>query len=105
MLSLAAVFAIFAGWYYLFPKVTGYMYSETLGRLHFWLTFIGVIVLLSPRYFLELTGMPRRIVDYPDSVAYWNWWASLGSYITAAGTLVFVAGVLHAFFVRRGRHG
>ena len=101
VMSLGAVFAIFAGWYYWFPKMTGYMYNEALGKLHFWLTFIGANVLFFPQHFLGLAGMPRRYADYPDAFAYWNWWSSVGSYITAAGTLVFFLGMLHAYFVAR----
>jgi len=101
VMSLGAIFAIFAGWYYWFPKMTGYMYNEGLAKLHFWLTFIGANVLFFPQHFLGLAGMPRRIADYPDGFAFWNWWSSLGAYITAAGTLVFLVGVLEAYFVRR----
>jgi len=103
VLSLGAVFAIFAGWYYWFPKMTGYMYNEALGKLHFWLTFIGANVLFFPQHFLGLSGMPRRIADYPDGFAYWNWWSSLGSYITAAATLLFLAGMFYAYFIARVR--
>ena len=99
VLSLGAVFAIFGGWYYWFPKMSGYMYNEAIGKLHFWLTFIGANVLFFPQHFLGLAGMPRRYVDYPDAFAYWNWWSSVGSYITAAGTLVFVFSMLYAYFV------
>jgi cytochrome c oxidase subunit I len=105
VLSLGAVFTIFAGWYYWFPKMTGYMYSEALGKLHFWLTFIGANVLFFPQHFLGLAGMPRRYVDYPEAFAYWNWWSSVGSYITAAGTIVFVLGMLYAYFGARQRVG
>ncbi|HWB44691.1 MAG TPA: cytochrome c oxidase subunit I [Hyphomicrobiaceae bacterium] len=101
VLSLGAVFAIFAGWYYWFPKMSGYMYNEALGKLHFWLTFIGANVLFFPQHFLGLSGMPRRYADYPDAFAYWNWWSSVGSYITATGAIVFVIGTLHAFAARR----
>src|SRR6266540_634278 len=101
VLSLGAVFTKFAGWYYWFPKMTGYMYNEALGKLHFWLTFIGANVLFFPQHFLGLAGMPRRYVDYPDAFAYWNWWSSVGSYITATGTLVFIFGMLYAYFVTR----
>jgi len=103
VLSLGAVFAIFAGWYYWFPKMSGYMYNEAMGKLHFWLTFIGANVLFFPQHFLGLAGMPRRYADYPDAFAYWNWWSSVGSYITAAGTLVFVTSMLYAYFFARQR--
>jgi cytochrome c oxidase subunit I len=104
ILSLGAVFAIFAAWYYWFPKVTGWPYNETLAKVHFWLTFIGANVLFFPQHLLGFAGMPRRYVDYPDAFAYWNWWSSLGSYLAAAGMLVFAVGMLHACLIARGRH-
>ncbi|NWG25747.1 MAG: cytochrome c oxidase subunit I [Pseudorhodoplanes sp.] len=97
VLSLGAVFAIFAGWYYWFPKITGYMYSEFWGKLHFWLTFAGVNIIFFPQHFLGLAGMPRRIADYPDAYAGWNYVSSIGSYISAAGVVVFLIGMALAF--------
>ena len=72
VLSLGAVFAIFAGFYYWFPKMSGKMYNELLGKLHFFLMFIGVNVIFFPMHFLGLDGMPRRIPDYTPAFAYWN---------------------------------
>ena len=97
VLSLGAVFTIFAGWYYWFPKISGYMYNETIGKLHFWLTFVGVNVVFFPQHFLGLAGMPRRIADYPDAFAGWNMVSSIGSFISGAGVLVFFYGVALAF--------
>src|SRR6059058_2030506 len=97
VLSLGAVFTIFAGWYYWFPKITGYMYNETLGKLHFWTMFVGVNLTFFPMHFLGLAGMPRRYVDYPDAYAGWNYVASVGSYISYASTLFFIFIVFHTF--------
>ncbi|MGB8316105.1 MAG: cytochrome c oxidase subunit I [Aestuariivirga sp.] len=97
VLSLGAVFAIFAAWYYWFPKITGYMYNETIGKVHFWVTFIGVNVLFFPQHFLGLAGMPRRYIDYPEVFAGWNKVSSYGSYISAFGVLIFLYGVFSAY--------
>jgi cytochrome c oxidase subunit 1 len=102
VLSLGAVFTIFAGWYYWFPKMSGYMYNETLGKIHFWLTFVGVNLTFFPQHFLGLAGMPRRIADYPDAYAGWNFVSSIGSYISAVGVLVFFFGMALAF-IRKER--
>ena len=101
VLSLGAVFAIFAAWYYWFPKMTGYMYSEFLGKLHFWVMFIGVNLIFFPQHFLGLAGMPRRYIDYPDAFAGWNAVSSYGSYISAVAVLIFLYGVFEAFAKKR----
>ena len=102
VLSLGAVFAIFGGWYYWFPKMFGYNYSETIGKLHFWLTFIGVNLVFFPQHFLGLAGMPRRYIDYPEAFAGWNWISSIGAYISLAGLVVFLYG-FYAALARRER--
>ncbi len=101
VLSLGAVFTIFAGWYYWFPKMTGYMYNETLAKTHFWVTFIGVNLIFFPQHFLGLAGMPRRYPDYPDAFAGWNFVSSIGSYISAIGLLIFFYTMWDAFSKKR----
>jgi len=96
-MSLGAVFAIFTGFYYWFGKMTGRIYSPTLARVHFWMTFIGVNLVFFPQHFLGLAGMPRRYVDYPDAYEFWNRVSSIGSYIAAAGVVVFLYLVWQAF--------
>ncbi len=105
VLSLGSAFAIFAGFYYWFPKITGYLYSERLGSLHFWLMFIGVNVVFFPQHFLGLSGMPRRYVDYPDAYGLWNLVSSIGAYISTAGFLVFLVMIAEAFARRRRASG
>jgi cytochrome c oxidase subunit 1 len=89
VLSMGAVFAIFAGWYYWIAKMTGLQYPEVLGQIHFWLFFTGVNITFFPMHFLGLAGMPRRIPDYPDAFAGWNAVASFGSYISAISVVLF----------------
>jgi len=90
VLSLGAVFAIFAAWYYWYPKMFGIMYNEKLANAHFWITFVGVNVIFFPQHFLGLSGMPRRYIDYPDAFALWNRVSSIGYYITFAGLVLFL---------------
>src|ERR1700742_1527682 len=103
VMGVAAVFAIFAGWYYWFPKMSGYMYNETIGKLHFWVTFLGVNLVFFPQHFLGLAGMPRRYVDYPEAFAHWHFISSIGSYISGFAVLVFLFGVFQAFLIRKER--
>lgn len=96
VLSMGAVFALFAGFYYWFPVMTGKNYSEYCGQLHFWLTFIGVNVTFFPMHFLGLAGMPRRIPDYPDAYLFWNSVSTFGSYLTAVSLLIFIWVIIDA---------
>jgi heme/copper-type cytochrome/quinol oxidase subunit 1 len=89
VLSMGAVFAIFAGFYYWFAKMTGIEYPEILGQIHFWIFFVGVNLTFFPMHFLGLAGMPRRIPDYPDAFMGWNLIASYGSYLSAISTVFF----------------
>src|SRR6476661_2035958 len=101
VLSLGAVFGLFAGFYHWIGKMSGRQYNETFGQIHFWTTFIGVNLTFFPMHFLGLAGMPRRISDYPDAFAGWNMVASIGSFISYASTLFFVFIVLHTLLAGR----
>jgi len=90
VLSMGAVFGIFAGWYYWIGKMTGLQYPEILGQIHFWLFFAGVNITFFPMHFLGLAGMPRRIPDYPDAYSGWNAIASFGSYISTISVILFL---------------
>jgi cytochrome c oxidase subunit I len=103
VLSLGAVFAIFGGWYYWFPKMTGYIIPDWMGRWHFWISFVGANVLFFPQHFLGLAGMPRRYVDYPDAYAGWNAVSSIGAYIFFAGIIFFLYACYYAIYVRKER--
>jgi cytochrome c oxidase subunit I len=90
VLSLGAVFGIFAGFYYWIGKMSGRQYPEALGKIHFWMVFVGVNLTFFPMHFLGLAGMPRRYVDYPDAFAGWNMVSSIGAYISAASMILFL---------------
>jgi cytochrome c oxidase subunit 1 len=89
VLSLGAVFSLFAGWYYWFGKMWGKSYNELLGKLHFWAFFIGVNILFFPMHFLGAQGMQRRVPDFGDAYAYWNHVASAYGYSLMAIGMVF----------------
>jgi len=101
VLSLGAVFGLFAGWYYWFEKMFGVKYNKTLGLAHFWTMFIGSNVLFFPQHFLGLNGMPRRYIDYADGFALWHYWSSIGYAITMVGTVIFFVSLAEAAIRRR----
>ncbi|HUJ54669.1 MAG TPA: cytochrome c oxidase subunit I [Gaiellaceae bacterium] len=85
-----SVFTIFAGMYYWFPKMTGRMYDERLGKLHFWLTFVSFNLTFFPMHILGTEGMPRRVADYLPRFADLNMFISLASFALGASTIVFL---------------
>jgi cytochrome c oxidase subunit 1 len=85
-----SVFTIFAGIYYWFPKMTGRMYNEKLGKLHFWLTFIGFNATFFPMHIIGVEGMPRRVADYAPRFANWNLFISIASFGLGISTVVFL---------------
>lgn len=89
VLSMGAMFAIYAAFYYWFGKITGFQYPETLAHIQFWTTFIGVNLTFFPMHFLGLSGMPRRIPDYPDAFSGWNAVASYGSLVTTLSIILW----------------
>jgi cytochrome c oxidase subunit I len=89
-----SLFTIFAGVYYWFPKMTGRMYDETLGKLHFWTTFIFFNLTFGPMHLLGVAGMPRRVYDYAAEFADWNLFISLASFATGLSTLVFAYNIV-----------
>jgi cytochrome c oxidase subunit 1 len=101
VLSMGAVFGIFAGFYYWFGKMFGVLYNKWLAAAHFWLFFIGVNLIFFPQHFLGLNGMPRRYVDYPEEFTLWNEVSSAGALVTLAGVAFFFLMLLEAFIVRR----
>lgn len=127
VLSLGAVFALFAGFYYWIGKMSGRQYPELAGKIHFWLTFIGVNLIFFPQHFLGLAGMPRRYVDYPapevpehlmgplvnpiEKIKWiaaqdygfhlWNYVSTMGAYLAGFSVLVFIGIVFYTLFFGR----
>ncbi len=96
-MSMGALFGLFAGFYYWFGKMCGRQYPEMLGKIHFWITFIGVNLTFFPQHFAGLAGMPRRIPDYPDAYAGWNMVSSWGSYLSMIGAAFFLFVIYRTF--------
>src|SRR3546814_21175392 len=97
VLSMGAVFALFAGFNYWFPKMSGKMHSELLAHLHFWVFFIGVNVTFFPQHFLGFKGMPRRYPDFAAPFPYWKPVRTTGSLILALHILLFFAHTPYPF--------
>jgi len=98
VLSMGAVFGIFSGFYHWFHKMTGLNIPHLYGRIHFWITIVGVNLTFFPMHFLGLSGMPRRIPDFPDCYAGWNFIASVGSLISVFGLFFFFFIIYAAFY-------
>ncbi len=105
VLSLGAVFSLFAGFYYWFAKMWGRHYNEFLGQLHFWVFFVGVNLLFFPMHFLGLQGMPRRYPDYPDAFEKFNTLATHGYEIMAASMVIFFINVFWSLFAGKKAEG
>jgi hypothetical protein len=104
VLSMGAVFAFFAGFYFWFWKITGYIYNEYLGTLHFFIMFIGVNITFFPMHFSGLAGMPRRIPDYPDIFVFWNQVSSFGSLLSFFSIFIFFYILYTAFLTIENWH-
>jgi cytochrome c oxidase subunit 1 len=102
VMSLGAVFCIFAGIYFYLPKMSGRMYPEWAGKLHFWAMFIGANLTFFPQHFLGRQGMPRRYIDYPEAFATWNYVSSWGAFLSFASFLFFI-GVIFYTLTRGAR--
>jgi cytochrome c oxidase subunit 1 len=95
VMSLGAIFALLAGIYYWFAKMSGRQYPEWAGKLHFWMFFIGANLTFFPQHFLGRQGMPRRYIDYPDAFALWNQVSSWGAFLSFASFLLFIGIVFY----------
>ncbi len=104
VMSLGAVFCIFAGMYYWIGKMSGRQYNERLGQIQFWTMFIGANLTFFPQHFLGRQGMPRRYIDYPEAYAYWNEWSTWGAYLAFASFLLFLGIILHTIVAGRRIH-
>ena len=101
VMSLGAVFGIFAGIYYWIGKMSGRQYPEWAGKLHFWTFFIVTNITFFPQHFLGNQGMPRRYIDYPEAFAYWNQISSYGAFLSFASFLFFIGIVAYTLVAGR----
>ena len=85
-----SLFTIYAGVYYWFPKMTGRMFDDRLGKWHFWLTFIFFNLTFAPMHLIGLQGMPRRVAEYASKFAAWNLFISISAFILGLSTLLFL---------------
>ncbi|WP_333714959.1 cytochrome c oxidase subunit I [Yoonia sp.] len=102
VMSLGAVFGIFAGIYFYLPKMAGRMYPEFWAKVHFWMMFVGANLTFFPQHFLGRQGMPRRYIDYPEAFAYWNYVSSWGAFLSFASFLLFI-GIIFYTLTRGAR--
>jgi len=98
VMSLGAVFGIFAGIYYWIGKMSGRQYPEFWGKVHFWLMFIGSNITFFPQHFLGRQGMPRRYIDYPEAFAFWNEISTYGALISGISFILFIGIVFYTLF-------
>ena len=98
VMSLGAVFGIFAGIYFWFGKMSGREYPEWAGKLHFWTMVIGANLTFFPQHFLGRQGMPRRYIDYPEAFAYWNKLSSYGAFLSFASFVFFLVVIFYSLF-------
>ena len=92
-----SIFTVIAGIYYWFPKMTGRMYNERLGKLHFWTTFIAFNLTFFPKHYIGLQGMPRRVADYASRFADFNLFISIASFGLGASTVIFLYNMIHSW--------
>ncbi|MCY3994630.1 MAG: cytochrome c oxidase subunit 1 [Rhodobacter sp.] len=101
VMSIGAVFAIFAGMYFYIGKMSGRQYPEWAGKLQFWTFFVGVNITFFPQHFLGRQGMPRRYIDYPEAFAYWNKISSMGAFLSFASFLLFIGIIVYTLLYGR----
>jgi cytochrome c oxidase subunit I len=101
VLSMGVVFAVFAGFYHWFPKITGLLYDNFLSKVHFWCFFIGVNLTFFPMHYLGFMGMPRRVGDYSEIFDRWNYWASVGSSVAIISFIIFIINMFYTFITKK----